>query len=334
VWFEVIAPWTKPERMGAWAWPKGKLARQLTYLATTVLLMVAAGFMARRNIVLGRGDRKGAFRVALVLFVLGVAAWIFGAHHVADSNAQMNLLARGAGLVLLHSTLVWLFYLAVEPYARRLRPWTLVSWTRLLGGGLQDPVVGRDTLVGMAWAVVFVLIVPLSRLLPAWLGQAGPEPSMGWYETLQGPGFLLSGLLQMATSSIVYSMGALLLFVLMRLLLRTDPLAMAGVAAVTVVPGVLGAGDSPWLAVLVPVIVTVSWIALLLRFGLLAAIVGFFANEVLESLPLTTDLASWTAGPTLAAVGLAGILAIASFRAAAGGTGLRRALAGEPASRP
>jgi hypothetical protein len=334
VWFEVISPWTKPERMGAWAWPKGKLARQLTYLGLTVLLMCAAGFMARRNIVLGRGDRKGAFRVALVLFVLGVASWICGAHHVADSNAEMNLLARGAGLVLLQATLVWLFYLAVEPYARRLRPSTLVSWTCLLGGGVRDPVVGRDTLIGLAWAVAFVLLMPISRLLPAWLGQAGPEPTMGWYETLQGPGFLLSGLLQLATSAILYSMGVLLLFVLMRLLLRRDLLAMAGVAVVTVVPGVLGTPDALWLAAVVPVVWAVSWIALLLRFGLLAAIVGLFANEILESLPLTTDLGAWTAGPTLAAMGLLALLAIGSFRAAAGATGLRRALAGEPASGP
>jgi hypothetical protein len=332
VWFEVISPWTKPERMGGYAWPRGRLARQLSALAVGVLLMGAAGFMARRNIVLGRGDRKGAFRVALVLFVLGVASWILGAHHVADSNAQMNLLARGGGLVLLQSTLVWLFYLAVEPYARRLRPWTLVSWTRLLGGGLSDPVVGRDTLVGLAWAVAFVLLVPLSRLLPTWLGQAGPEPSMGWYEALQGPGLLLSALLQMATSSLLFSMGALLLFVLMRLLLRNDLLAVAGVAVVTVVPSALGAGDAAWMAAVVAVIWAVSWIALLLRFGLLAAIVGHFANMVLESLPLTTDLSSWTAGPTLAAAALVALLAIASFRSAAGATGLRRALAGEPAS--
>ena len=139
VWFEVIPPWTKPERMGGYAWPKGKLAKQLSFLALTVLLMGAASFMARRNIVLGRGDRRGAFRVALLLFALGLVSWVLGAHHVADSNAQMGLLARGAGLVLLEATLVWLFYLAVEPYARRLRPWTLVSWTRLLGGGARGP---------------------------------------------------------------------------------------------------------------------------------------------------------------------------------------------------
>jgi hypothetical protein len=334
VWFEVIPPWTKPERMGGVAWPKGKLAKQVSFLATTVLLMGAAAFMARRNIVLGRGDRKGAFRVALVLFVLGVVSWVLGAHHVTDSYAQMGLLARGAGLVLLEATLVWLFYLAVEPYARRLRPWTLVSWTRLLGGGLSDPVVGRDTLVGLAWAVTLVLLEPLFRLLPTWLGQAGPEPAMGWYDALQGPGLLLSSLLEMATSSILFSMAALLLFVLTRLLLRSDLLAMAVIAAVTVVPSLLGAPDAPWVAALASVAWAASWIAVLLRFGLLAAIVGCFANEVLESLPLTTDLSSWTAGPTLMATTLVGLLAIAAFRSAAGGTGLRRALAGEAASRP
>jgi len=157
---------------------------------------------------------------------------------------------------------------------------------------------------------------------------------MGWHEALLGPGLLLSVLLQMATSSILFSMAALLLFVLTRLLLRSDLLAMAGIAAFTVVPSLLGAGDAPWMAAVASVILAVSWIALLLRFGLLAAIVGHFANMVLESLPLTTDLASWTAGPTVLAVALVGLLAIAAFRSAAGGTGLRRALAGEAASRP
>jgi hypothetical protein len=312
----------------------GKYAKQVIFLGTTVLLICAAGFMARRNLLLGRGDRKGAFRVALALFGLGIAAWVLGAHHVADTNAELELLSRGVGFVLLQSTLVWLFYLAVEPYARRLRPSTLVSWTRLLGGGLADPVVGRDTLVGLAWAVAFVLLVPVFRLLPAWLGQAVPEPMLGWVEALQGTRFLLAALVKLATSSILFSLGVLLLFVLIRLLLRSDLLATAGIAAFAVTTSLLAAGDARWMAAAVAVVWAVSWIALLLRFGLLAAIVGLLANEVLESLPLTTDLSSWTAAPTLLAVPLVGLLAAAAFRSAAGGTGLRRALAGDPASRP
>jgi hypothetical protein len=157
---------------------------------------------------------------------------------------------------------------------------------------------------------------------------------MGWYTALQGPGLLTSVLLQMASSSILFSMGALLLFVLTRLLLRSDLLAMAAIAAVTVLATLLGAWDSAWVTAIVLVVWAVSWIALLLRFGLLAAIVGHFANMFFESLPLTADLGSWTAAPTVAATVLVTILATYAFRSAAGGLGLRRALAGEAASRP
>ena len=254
VWFEVIPPWAQPERMAGAAWPMGKLAKQLTFFTVTLVLMGAAGFMARRNTVLGRGDRRGAFRVALVLFAVGWLSWATGAHHVADLNAQMGIAARGAGLVLLEATLVWLFYLAVEPYARRLRPWTLVSWTRLLGGGVSDPVVGRDTLVGLAWAIGLFLVVPLIQQVPAWLGQAGPEPTLGSLESLQGAGFLLSAVLEMASGSILYAMAVLLAFVLLRLMLRRDSLATAAVAALTCLPSALGAWDAAWIAAVVAVV--------------------------------------------------------------------------------
>jgi serine/threonine-protein kinase len=335
VWFEVIPPWGQAERMPGMTWPKGKLAKQLSFFLVTVVLLGAAGLMARRNIVLARGDRRGAFRVAFVLFVIGVVAWAAGAHHVADLNSQMGITARGAGLVLLEATMVWLFYLAVEPYARRLRPWTLVSWTRLLGGGVSDPVVGRDTLVGFAWAVCLFLLVPLVRLVPGWLGQAGPEPPIGSIETLQGPGFLASSVLEMASGSILYAMAILLAFVLLRLLLRRDILATAGVAAIACIPMALGSWDAAWTVAVLGVLWTFSWIALLLRFGLWAGIAGLFANELLEKMPLTTDLSSWTAAPTVLTIVLLGAMATAGFRSAVGGTGLRRALAIEAgAARP
>jgi hypothetical protein len=335
VWFEVIPPWGQAERMPGVAWPKGKLAKQIVFFSVTLVLLGAAGFMARRNIVLGRGDRRGAFRVALVLFAVGIVSWAAGAHHVADLNAQMGIAARGAGLVLLEAAMVWLFYLAVEPYARRLRPWTLVSWTRLLGGGLSDPVVGRDTLVGFAWAVALFLLDPLVRLVPAWVGQPGPEPPTGALEALQGPGFLTSSVLEMASGSILFAMAVLLAFVLLRLVLRRDVLATAGVALLTCIPAALGAWDAAWAAAALGVLWAVSWIALLLRFGLLAGIAGLFANELLEGLPLTADLSSWTASPTVLAIALLAVVAVACFRSAVGGTGLRRALAAESgAARP
>ena len=63
--------------------------------------------------------------------------WALRAHHVADPAGGVRVLraGRGAGACWWRRSL-WLFYLALEPYVRRLRPWTLVSWTRLLNGGI------------------------------------------------------------------------------------------------------------------------------------------------------------------------------------------------------
>jgi hypothetical protein len=141
-WFEVVWPWTRPERMESHSWPTAKLMRQAIFLTVMLVLLGAAAFMARRNLVLGRGDRRGAFRVSLLLCGVGIVSWALGAHNVADWNAQIGLVTRGAGIVVLEAAFVWLMYLAVEPYARRLRPWTLVSWTRFLGGGFSDPSSG------------------------------------------------------------------------------------------------------------------------------------------------------------------------------------------------
>ena len=157
---------------------------------------------------------------------------------------------------------------------------------------------------------------------------------MGSLEALQGPGMLLSALLELASGSILFAMGVLLLFVLLRLLLRRDALAMAAVAAIWVLPSALSTWDTAWVSAVVFGVWAVGWILLLLRFGLLAAVVGCFANDLLENLPLTTELSSWTAGPTLLAVALLGLLTVLAFRNATGGLGLRRALAGEATSRP
>jgi serine/threonine-protein kinase len=333
VWFELVWPWSVPERQQTWAWPKSKLLRQAVWMLVALSLLGAAGFMARRNLVLGRGDRRGAFRVAALLVGIGFASWAFGAHHVADWNAQFELASRGLGTIVLHAAAVWLFYLAVEPYARRLRPWTLVSWTRLLGGGVSDPVVGRDVLAGLVWALGFMAFQALAHHLPSWLGQPASDLHYGAIDAVQGGGPLLAAALAITTGAILFSLGFLLMFVLLRLLLRRDALAGAAALAIAVVPA-LGGGDLPWSAALVSAAWLVTWLALLLRFGLLAAIVGMLVHETLTYLPLTTDLTAWTAGPTWLALALTAALAVLAFRSAQGGTGLRRYLDPATSSRP
>jgi len=54
------------------------------------------------------------------------------------------------GLSLLGGGLLWILYIALEPFVRRRWPQMLVSWTRLLAENLRDPLVARDALIGCA----------------------------------------------------------------------------------------------------------------------------------------------------------------------------------------
>ena len=103
--------------------------------------------LARRNLRLGRGDRRGAFRLAAFVFAAWAVAWFFGAHHVPNFD-EFALFIEFLVWGLAWSCFIWVLYIALEPYVRRRWPATLVSWSRLLAGGFRDPLVGRDVLVG------------------------------------------------------------------------------------------------------------------------------------------------------------------------------------------
>jgi hypothetical protein len=254
-----------------------------------------------------------------------MAGWILGAHHVADF-VEAVLLFRGAGQVVLISALLWLFYLALEPYVRRLRPTALVSWTRLLSGGFGDAVVGRDVLIGATWGALLLLFSSLWLRLPAWLGLPANPPE-ALLTPLLGARVVGSWVSYFVTNAILLGLGALLLYVILRFLLRRE---LPTVLAFTAILGfVVSAGQEPlWLYALSGVVIMGGYAVLLLRFGLLAACAGPFFANCFTAFPYTTDLGSWQAGPTLMVLPLTAVLAGLAFRTALGGSGLRRYLAG------
>lgn len=95
--------------------------------------MFGAALLARRNLNVQRGDRKGAFRLAIYFFALNMLHWLFGAHHVLE-RAEVDLLFGALYFAFFHFGLAWILYIAVEPYARRLWPRMMVSWIRLFEG--------------------------------------------------------------------------------------------------------------------------------------------------------------------------------------------------------
>ena len=235
VWFRIIQPWTRPERMEAFrASTAEKVARHGT-LGILFLLVAVGAVLARRNLVLGRGDRRGAFRLAASMVGIGLTVWVLEAHHVAYVGGEAVLVARGAGAVVLVSVLLWLFYLALEPYVRRLRPATLVSWTRLLSGGFGDAVVGRDVLIGATWGALVCLFSALVSRLPAWLGlPIEPPGDIMMLGSLLGLRDVASRLLDFVMGGILLGLGALLLYLILRFVLRRElPTVLAFVAILT-----------------------------------------------------------------------------------------------------
>ncbi len=320
VWFEVVEPWTRPERDEPFPLTTGQRVGRDVIIVILLGLIVTGAFLAKRNLRLGRGDRRGAFRLALTLFGLGMGALLVGAHHVVDVAMEILLLARGAGMVMLVAGLIWLFYLALEPYVRRLRPWTLISWARLLGGGWRDAVVGRDTLIGMLWGTLVAAALLAVERIPALLGQPATSPEGGDVNALVRGTRLVANVLSLPISSTLLGLCALLLFLVLRFLLRRDLPAAAALVAFLILIELAHAEEAVWLMLPLGIVVYVAYTVLLLRFGVLSAIAGLFTLNLLVGMPLLPDPGNWTGSAAVLVLPLVILLAVLAFRSAIGAT--------------
>jgi hypothetical protein len=156
VYFQVVSPWTNFTR-GAGQFTATETALQSLVLGLILAVFSVASWLAWRSYRMGRGDMRGASRVAIFLFAAYMVNWICTAHHVA-AIAEMAPFTWAIGGALFSAASYWVLYVALEPYARRRWPQSLIAWTRLLSGRIRDPLVGGQLLVGIAFAtgVVFV----------------------------------------------------------------------------------------------------------------------------------------------------------------------------------
>ena len=178
VYFELIGPWTRPERMQPYQPTMGERASLVIFTVLLLSVLIVGAMLARRNLRLGRGDRRGAFRLAAFVFAAWAVAWFFGAHHVPDF-AEIGLFIMFLAWGFAWSCLLWVLYIALEPYVRRRWPATLVSWSRLLAGGFRDPLVGRDVLAGCLLAPFTTALQRLAWFVFSWLGYPPPQPDSG-----------------------------------------------------------------------------------------------------------------------------------------------------------
>jgi len=274
------------------------------------LLMLVGPILAYRNVKLGRGDRRGAFRAASAVFFLIVGVWVLGDTHLPSFSVEQARLFTAIGNALFSAGLLWLTYLGLEPYVRRFSPDSLVGWTRLVAGGWRDPRVGRDILIGVSAGLAMTVVFAIHNLLPPLFGRPEPMPVAGYTDQLMSIRFVLAQILHQTQNAITSGMLGMGGFVALRILLKRR-WAAAVVATICFVWVVLEGMFSPGIPALdfiMGLIITAMFVAVIGWGGLLATVVTVMTHFLLLRAPLTTDLASWRA--TAGLVYLAAVLGI------------------------
>jgi len=317
VYFRVIPPWsTTPE----WTVEEKRSSSTVIALATVICggfaLMTMAIVLARKNILLGRGDRKGAFHLAAFFFLGSAMGRLLLAHHVPDIGAEFDLLVVPTSLALLASALLWIYYVALEPHVRSRWPEFLISWTRLLRGNFRDPMVGRDLLAGIVFGLIYVLGAEIVNALPAWFHLVGQTP-INNDGAILGSAVRFTGLLlQELVGGVFSALTILFMFVLIRTRIKSYWVSSLVVAALLTLT-LLG-NENVVAETALAITMAVLIVFVLLRFGLLALAVGYTCVNLLVNAPLGLDPSRWYFSRGLVPLLIVLALALYGFRTSLG----------------
>jgi hypothetical protein len=152
VHFNIIPPWSRPQSVS----PTTTTGAQQMQAVSAWLLWVSvifAGFLlTRQHLAAGRGDIRGATRIAGFIFVLELVMFALASHHVPTQH-ELRLAMMAVAWGLLKAAAVWVVYLALEPFVRRFWPEILISWSRILSGRFRIRVSGVTCCTASAWAL-------------------------------------------------------------------------------------------------------------------------------------------------------------------------------------
>jgi serine/threonine-protein kinase len=310
--FMVISDWQKPWRMADET--SGETTAYIVLLlGVTVVTLVGAAVLARRNIREGRGDRRGAARLAAYMTGVLQALWVCQVH-VSDSIGLFALLLLAVCTSVFYGTLLWTVYLALEPFVRRHWPRVLVSWTNVLTGRASDAVVGRDTLIGVALGIWFAL---LFRSIAAIQGD-GSINFPGEVDILLGLRSTVGVILQEALYAVRNVLFYFFILFVLRMLLRSQWAAIIAFTAFFTVLNALG-NDRVWLGGVIGLLYFGTAAFVIVRFGgLLAFVVGAFVSALLFDVVLTLDSSAWYFANTVFLLTVVAALTIWAFYIATG----------------
>ena len=309
--FLILEPWTKADRMAAEkeAWTLSGGIIGVTLFAIVVL--ISSPLFARRNLVRGSGDREGAFRIAVFLFLIHMALWLCRGHFLVSSGTVgMAFLAVCTSVF--YGALAWAMYLAFEPQVRRRWPRTLISSTSLLAGKWRDPVVGRDVLFGIAMAMSWNLIgYPMHWLL----SQTAPRPDTATHALMLGPRQALGAWLLHVPGSIRSTLTFVLFLFLLRSVFKRELLA-SGIFIAIFTLLQLGQSSTPLIDAAVAVVVFGMISAIVFRAGVLPLAIAILVAGLIDNVPTSFQPSDWYFWNGWFMYGSVAVMTLVSFRIA------------------
>jgi hypothetical protein len=319
VFFQQVAAWTTPTRMPATIAERTQLRWFAVVLQLVVLaIFAAAALIARHNLRKGRGDRRGAFRLAGVILLAALGVWALDSKHVADPNVEITRFFTGQPLWA--AGLLWLLYLALEPYVRRFWPATLVSWSRMMSGQWRDPLLGRDILFGIALGALVNVVGLASQYLTVRLGYA-MTPGVPDLRLLLGTDVVIARTLNHVFNGVLNALFAVFGMVLLKMIFKREGLAAGIAIALTMLLAVRGIfdGGAPLINGIAALVIVTAIVLTVQKLGLVATVMLFLTNFMMSSAAVTLDSSKWFFGNSVLLIAIPAALACYAFYASRGG---------------
>jgi hypothetical protein len=256
-------------------------------------------YIARRNILLGHADRRGALVVGTLVVLVTLLRWLLMGPKWHLGMASYFSFIQGAGLALVWGLTCAVYYLATEPLFRRFWPRALVTWVRLSRGKWRDPAVGRDLVLGVLVGLCVTLLAMCcyrwgiiagrpDEWSAMWIGRPfSPEVSSlnGLWGILSSPVLAVDFALWGGLLTIAFL--AFLHVILARIWKRSLLAVVIYAAVIALLTGPDDRTLRGWAALFV-LLLGLAWV--ITHLGVLVHVIGLLTYAVLRFLPLTTDL--------------------------------------------
>jgi eukaryotic-like serine/threonine-protein kinase len=245
-------------------------------VATLYTIVLISTLLAWVNARTGRVDRRGAIRLVIPFFLLALAAWLIGGHHVVAWEVLQQF-RHAVSQAMVGAALAGIAYLAVEPHVRRRWPTVLVTWSRVLAGRWRDPLVGRDVLAGLAFGAARGLII----MVVLWWGSRTMDAGADIISQVLSGRTTLAVLTSIPLAAIAPALALTVLMLVLRTVVRGNLLAVALVTVLAMVSTVsVATGASGVGGMLAAGVFALLATTCLIRFGLVAVVACFLTERV------------------------------------------------------